>query len=138
MPWTNKGKYRALELLFNGGAWTATLKFHLANSTPTVDTNVLSDLTEASNYTSLSYSKNDTDFPTLTEDDTGDLASVAVKPLVFTAGGGTCTATHVVMCDANVTEQNREVLAFWSLGGTQNVSTGQTLTCTAGTLRLTE
>jgi hypothetical protein len=80
--WTNKGLYRVLEAVFNGG--TLPTSFYLALVTsavaPDADTNTLSQLTEiaaGNGYTSggIAFSKNATDFPGLTEDDGNNRAA---------------------------------------------------------------
>lgn len=128
--WTNKGTFFGLSVLFPGSiSLPSNYYVYLVNSTPTVDTNTLSQLTEASNYDGeQSLSLNGTDFDVITEDDSGDQAYVQVKDLTFTASGGTCTTTYAVLTDDNVTEGSRLVLAFWDLGATQNISVGNTLT----------
>lgn len=127
---TNRGKFFLLNQTFRNVTEPTTFYIHLANSTPTVDTNTMADLTEASNYTAVSVARDATDFDVMTEDDTGDQAYIQMKDIVLTAGGGTCTATYAVLTDDNATTGSREVLAFFDLGGSQAVSSGQTITLT--------
>lgn len=151
MAITNKGKLRFLQMACkNTGTPTTTFKAALVTTTPTVDTNTLSDLTEVAagnGYTSggINLERSTTGFPNAddSEDDTNDRASVVAKDLVFTASGGTLPAsgnpaTYVVMTDDNATVANREVLAYWSLGGNRQVTDGNSITIQDATLRLTE
>ena len=140
MAITNKGKYRILEAIFNGGSLPATFYAALITSAaaPTVDTNTFGELTEiaaGNGYTTggTSLSKNSTDFPTITEDDTNNLAKINVKNLTWTASGGTIPASgsgarYLILTDANATVSSREVWAWWDLGGNKSIATGQTLT----------
>jgi len=93
--WTNKGKYRALDIVFRGATPPTNFYLGLVTSatTPTADTNTLGGLTEIANgngYTTGGYSlsRNSTDFDVLTEDDTLDEAILKVKDVVWTASGG--------------------------------------------------
>lgn len=124
---TNHGKYTLQQYAFQGATRPTNFYWHLVNSTPTDDTNVLGDLTEASNYTALSKTPNGTNFPA-TEDDTNDRSRIDPPDLVWTASGGTCTCTYAVLCDDNGTPASRIVFSYHSLGGTRNISDGQTLT----------
>lgn len=136
---TNRGKYRFLQIVLNNGTEPTNYYAYLINSgTPTADTNTWSDVSagESSNYTEITLTPNATDFPTITEDDTGDKATIDIKDLVFTASGGTLSATYCIVTDDNATEANRDVIAFLDLGGTQQVSDTQTLTISGTTLEL--
>ena len=124
---TNRGKYTLQQYTLQGATRPTNYYWHLVNSTPTPDTNTLGDLTEASNYTALAKTPNSTNFP-VSEDDTNDRGRIDPPDLVFTASGGTCTATYAVLCDDNATPANRVVFSYHSLGGTRNVADGQTLT----------
>ena len=124
---TNRGKYTLQQYVFQGATRPTNYYWHLVNSTPTADTNTLGDLTEASNYTALAKTPNSTNFP-VTEDDTNHRARIDPPDLVWTASGGTCTATYAVLCDDNGTPASRIVFSYHSLGGSQAVSDGQTLT----------
>jgi hypothetical protein len=120
----------------------------LVKSTPTADTNLMSDLTEiatGNGYTSggISLSRNATDFDVLTEDDTNDIAYVQVKDIVWTASGGTLPsdgngATYAVITDDNATVSSRQVYHYGSLGSARVVSDGQTLTIQNFEIRLAE
>jgi len=127
-------------MVLNNGTEPANYYAYLINSgTPTADTNTWSDLSggESSNYTELTLTPNATDFPTITEDDTGDKATIGIKDLVFTASGGTLSATWVIITDDNVTEGSRDVFFCLDLGGTQQVSDTQTITVSNTTLAIT-
>jgi hypothetical protein len=126
---------------------TPPANFHLAIVTnspaPTVDTNTLGELTEipaGNGYTAGGQvvARNNTDWPTLTEDDALDRATAIMASKVWTASGGTLPSSgdgfHAVLTDANGTLGSREVLAFWSFGGPARVSAGQTLTVPSATI----
>lgn len=145
---TNKGLYRILEAIFNGGTLPTTFNLALVTSAtpPDADINTLSQLTEiaaGNGYTSggLSYSKNATDFPTLTEDDGNNRAQVNVKDAVWTASGGSLPASGggarwAVLTDANGTIGSREIWAYFDLASDRSVSIGQTLTLDDPILRI--
>lgn len=148
--WTNKGKARILNGFLRAQSIPTTFYVALVTSAvaPTADTNTLSQLTQiaaGTGYTSggISVARNTTDFDTLTEDDSGDLGSVQLKDLTWTASGGNLANTgsgarYAVMTDDNGTEGSREVLYYWSLGSDRNVSDGQTLTLQNLTIQITE
>ena len=137
---TNRGRYLILEGYFRDD--NLPTNFYLAlctdADTPTVDTNVLSDLTEiatGNGYAAggASINRDSTDFPELTEDDTNDLAFVRLKDMSWTASGGSIPdsgdgARWAVLLDDNATPANRQVIAAADLGSARSVSDGQTLT----------
>ena len=132
--WTNRGRYNALDAIFRGTALPASFNLALVSTTPTVDTNVFSDLTEipsANGYTTggTSIARNSTDFDVLTEDDTLDKALIQIIDKLWTAAGGplpsTGSATYSVLLDNNATIANREVWMYWDLGGSRSVSDTQ-------------
>lgn len=147
---TNRGKKLLLEEMFRNP--TEFTNFYVALCTsataPTADTNTLSELTQIASgngYTAngIQLSRNSTDFDTLTEDDTGDLAKILIKDLVWTASGGNLPASgggarYAVLTDDNATAGSRQILAFWDLGSDRTVSDTQTLTLQDCELRLTE
>jgi hypothetical protein len=151
---TNRGKIRLLEWGLrrehNGGALPTNLYIALVTSAaaPDADTNTFSELTEIANgngYTSGGYqlSPNDTDFDTLTEDDSGDQGRILIKDVVWTASGGTLPASgngarYAVLLDDNGTIGSREVLYYWDLTSDRQVSSGQTLTLQDLEVKLTE
>lgn len=146
--WTNRGKYDNLALWARGTSPATAFYMALVKSTPTQDTNLMSDLTEVAagnGYTAggTSLSRNSTDFDVLTEDDTNDWALVQVKDIVWTASGGdlpsdSAGATYAVITDDNATVGSRDVYHYGSLGGARVVSTGQTLTIQNFEIRITE
>lgn len=150
MAFTNRGKLRVLQWAFKNASPPTTFKAALVTTTPTVDTNTLSQLTEVAagnGYTSggINVERSATGWPNAddSEDDTNDLATIRAKDLVFTASGGTLPAsgnpaTHVVLTDDNATVGSREVLAFWSLGGNRQVADGNSITVQDAGLRLSE
>lgn len=149
MGWTNKGKYRVLELL--RGA-TLPTNFYVAllddASTPTADTNVMSDLTEiaaGNGYSSGGYSltPNATDFDSLTENDTDDRGELQIKDVVWTASGGSIPDTGdgarwAVLTDDHTTVADREVWQYFDLSENRKVSDGQDLTLQDIEIRITE
>lgn len=115
---------------------------------PGPDTNIFSDcpgaeIAAGNGYTAggILLTPNSTDFPGLSENDTTDLALVQIKTLAWTASGGNLPisgngAAFMVLTDDNVTPANREVEAWFDLGGQRTVSDGQALTTSGGELRL--
>jgi hypothetical protein len=139
---TNRGKKRELDVMYRGqntpgGFYLALVT---AAASPTVDTNLWSDLSAneiaaGNGYTAggLAISRNTTDWDVLTEDDTADRALVQLKNIAWTASGGPIPASgagarYAVLLDDNATPANREVLIVWDLGADRTVSSGQTLT----------
>jgi len=147
--WTNKGKWYLLDQLFRNTSEPTNLYVRLVTSatTPTVDTNTASELTEiaaGNGYTAGGYqlTRNATDFDTMTEDDTNDWALTQLKDVVWTASGGSIPASgsgarYAVLTDDNVTDGSRLILAFWDLVSDRTVSTGQTLTLQNCELKIT-
>lgn len=146
--WTNRGKLRALGALFNAVALPTNFFAFLATSAiaPTQDTNTKADVTEVpagNGYTTggLSLTKNTTDFPGITEDDTNDWAEIRIKDLVWTATGGNLPSTaarYVLLSDDNATQASREIWAYGDLGADRQVSVGQALTLQNWFLRFTQ
>lgn len=138
--WTNKGKAHVLGITFQN--LTEKTNYYIALVTsatsPDVDINTLSQMTEiaaGNGYTTGGYelTPGDTDFDTLTEDDTGNTGTVLIKDVVWTASGGTIPgsgsgARWAVLTDDNATVGSREVYAWWDLATDLSVTTGQTLT----------
>jgi hypothetical protein len=137
--WTNKGFYRTLEAIFNGGTLPTNFYVALVTSAaaPTDATNTLGQLTEitaGNGYTAGGYSltPDSTDFPGLTENDGAHKSYVQLKDIVWTAatgpipsaGGG---ARYAVLTDDNGTVGNREVWAFWDLTSDRVVQDTETL-----------
>lgn len=147
---TNKGKFRILDIVFRNATEPTNLYVALVTSAvaPTADTNTLSQLTEiaaGNGYTSGGYqlARNGTDFDTLTENDTDDRGELQIKDVVWTAAGGNLPASgngarYAVLTDDNGTVGSREVWAWWDLASDRTVSDGQTLTLQNCELRLTE
>lgn len=148
---TNRGKFAMLNSYFrNTGAPT---NFYVAlctsAATPTVDINTLSELTQIANgngydATAGGYqlARNATDWDTLTEDDSGDLAKVLAKDVAWTATGGSLPASGngarwAVLTDDNATVNSRIVIAWWDLISDRTVSVGQPLTLQDCEVRLT-
>lgn len=152
---TNRGKIRILELAFrnlmDGGAPAAS-PFYVALVTsataPTVDTNLMSDLTQitaGNGYTTggINIARNATDFDVLTEDDTNDRGFIQLKNIVWTASGGSIPnggnpARYAVLTDDDAVVANREVLAWFDLVSNRSVGNGAVLTLQDMELRETE
>lgn len=145
--WTNKGVYR-LAGVFRGATMPTNFYIALCTSatSPTVDTNTMSDLTEiaaGTGYTSGGYqlTKNSTDFDVYSEDDTNDYVEIQLKNIVFTASGGSIPnsgdgARWAVLTDDNATVSAREIWAYYDLTSDRTVSDGQPLTLVDMTLRV--
>ena len=137
---TNRGKYKLLDWVFRGTALPTNFYIALCSdtTTPTVDINTFSELSEipaGNGYTAggTSLTKNSTDFDTITENDTTDLALVQLKDIVWTASGGNLPASGngarwAILTDDNATQGSRLVIAWWDLVSNRIVSTGQPLT----------
>jgi len=149
--WTNRGKCNALAERFRGVAPPANFFLALVTAVnpPTADTNLLSDCTEiaiGNGYAAaggVSVARNSTDFDVITEDDLNDRALVQLKDIIFTASSGNLPASgdgasYAVLLGPNATPANREVEAYWDLGGARVVSDTQTLTLQDCELRLSD
>lgn len=144
MAVTNRGKKKILDMAFRNATEPSNFYVALVSNTsaPTVDANTMSDLSEISDsggYTSggVSVARDNTDFDSLTEDDSADESVLQIKDLEFS--GEFSGARFAVLTDDNATVASREVLAFWSLGSTDvAVSSGQTYTLQNCTIKATE
>lgn len=145
MAVTNRGMYRIFDAVWRGATLPTQFNLALVTGTPTVDTNTFGELTEiaaGNGYTSggLAVARNSTDWPSLVEDDSGDLAEATLADKGWTASGGPIPASgsaalYLVLLDNNGTIANREVWAFFSLGGPRSVSAGQSITGQAAKFR---
>lgn len=147
---TNRGKYILLDQFFRNTTEFTNLYLALIDSTtaPTADTNTFSELTEVpagNGYTAggISLTRNSTDFDVSTEDDTGDLAKIQIKDLVWTASGGSLPgsgtgARYAILTTDEATQANRQVIAWFDLTSNRIVSSGQTLTLADCEMRATE
>ncbi|MCH9050619.1 MAG: hypothetical protein IIA72_06005 [Proteobacteria bacterium] len=148
--WTNKGKFSALDAYMrNAGAPTNfNIALFTSATTPTADTNLVSDLTQiatGNGYADggLAVNRNATDFDVLTEDDTNDRGLVQIKDIVWTAAGGPIPASGggarwAALTDDNATVASREVYFYWNLVSDRSVSDGQTLTLQDCEIRINE
>lgn len=150
MGWTNRGKQRALDLLFRDA--TPGAMFHVALVTaatvPGPDTDKFSELTEipvGNGYLQggLPLPRAVNSFSSPTEDDVGNRAYTRAKDLVWTASGGLLPASgpgarYAVLTDDAASLPNRDVLAYWDLGADRAVSDGQSLTLQNAELSLEE
>lgn len=146
---TNKGKALILGYVFR--AQTLPTNYYLAlctgASTPTVDTNTLSDLTQiavGNGYTTGGYqlTPGATDFSTLTEDDTNDKGILGMKEIIWTASGGNMPssgsgARWAVLTDDNATQGSRNILGWYDLGADRTISDSQQLKISGCGINLT-
>jgi hypothetical protein len=134
---TNRGKRRFLEWPLNALALPTNFfaaLFTAANS-PTATTSTRSSLTEVAagnGYTAggISLSKNATDFPSITQDDTNNLAKILVRNLTWTASGGDLPADDVGarwMCLCSGTAGTDDIISYWDLGASRVVTNTQQL-----------
>lgn len=146
--WTTRGLSRLLGYVFQGDAHPDNfyLPMVTAANVPSHSTNTLGQLTEIEDdngYTGGGYAliPNATDFPTLTENDADDLALVTMKPIAWTATGGSIPssgsgASYAALTDDNATPGTRDVLHFWSLINARTIAVGQAITLPGLTLTL--
>lgn len=140
---TDRGRAKILNYTFDGTTAPATFYYALCTdaTTPTVATNVFSDLTEiatGNGYTQFGNSMaSDTAF-TVTEVDGTPGAKVVLSNQEFTGSGGTLpssgSARWAVLLDTNSTGAN--VLAWFDLSANTSVSDGQTLSINASTINV--
>lgn len=147
--WTNRGKFKVLDIIFRGAAPPTTFYVALVTAAvpPTADTNTLGELTQIANgngyaTNGIAVARNSTDWDTLTEDDTSDLGKVLLKDVTWIATGGALPASgagpsYAVLTDDNATPANRLVYAWWDLAGPLSVTVGQPLGLQDSELRLT-
>lgn len=148
--WTNKGKAAIMDGYFRATGIPTSFYVALvtADSTPDADTNTMADLTEiaaGNGYTSggEAIDRNDTDFDSLTENDTDDRGDLQIKDITWTASGGSIPdsgtgARWAVLTDDHTTVASREVYCYWSLASARTVTDGQDLTLQNLELRLQE
>jgi hypothetical protein len=137
---TNRGKYLLLGYTFVGTTLPTNYYLALATSatTPDVDTNTFSDLTEiaaGNGYTTGGFqlSPGAVDFDVHTEDDTNNRALIQVKDVIWTAAGGPIPASGdgarwAVLLDDNATIADRQIIAWFDLVSDRSVVDGLTLT----------
>jgi len=147
---TNRGVNNVLDVCFRGASipGSAFAVFLATSATaPTADHNLKTDLTEIATgqgYTAggINVARDSTDWDVLTEDDSGDLAKVQIKDLVWTASGGNLPASgngarYAGLTDQHATVGSRMLLAYWDLTADRTVSDTQTLTLQNCELRIT-
>ncbi len=137
---TNRGLYLILGEYFRAAAAPAAFYCPLftAATAPTVDTNVVGDLTQIATGDGYSdggpsKARSAVGFDVWTEDDTNDRALVQVSDVVYTASGGPIPASGsgaswMGISDDNATVANRQLLGVFDLVSPRTVSDGQTLT----------
>lgn len=137
---TNRGLYLVLGIAFRNE--TAPTNFYgplfTSATTPTVDTNVVGDLTQIA--TGYGYSdggsgkaRSSAGFDVWTEDDTNDRALVQAVDWVYTASGGPIPASGggarwFGISDDNGTVASRQIFGAFDLVSDRQVSDGQSLT----------
>lgn len=141
---TNRGLVILLRSAFRNQTTTPASGYYLAlvtsSASPTVDTKTWSQLSAneiaaGNGYTANGqlFTANSTDFVTLTEDDTNDLASITLKDVTWNASGGPIPssgsgARYLVLMDNNATPANREVFGWFDLQTDRSASSGSPLT----------
>lgn len=134
---TNRGLHLIAESIWRASnPVTTSFKCALlaSTTTPTVDTNLMSDVTEISagfGYTSggITLEQSAVGNDVSTENDTDDRQESQFKDLVFTASGGNIgPARYAVITDDNATVANRQILIVIDLVSDRTVSDGQSLT----------
>lgn len=139
--WTNKGKMKLLEAFFrDGGTMRAVLltdALDLSNQAVLADINTHNQLTEiptGNGYSAggILLTRNVTDFPTIVEDDSGNVGYVTVRDLSWIGDGGLLPASgtgarYMAFEDNNVTPGSREVYLVHDLLMLRMVSDGQPL-----------
>ena len=128
---TNKGKAKILRAFFQSESTPTYVYIYLVtgDDVPTDETDTLSDLTEITETgKEVQLELNTTDFDTSTadsEDDTGNRGVMQIKDIEV--AGAITSAAYVVLTDDIVVEADREVWAFWFLGSSRSVDSGETL-----------
>lgn len=145
---TNRGAKLIFDYVFRGVSLPTNFYAALCttDTTPTVDTNTLGQLTQVAagnGYTTggIALSKNTTDFPTNTEDDTNNYATMTIKDLTWTASGGVLPASgnlpaYLVITTDEATVANRQILFVFDAVMTTAVASGQPWTATNSRMRL--
>jgi len=140
MFWTNRGKFLLLEWVFCRTPLPINFYVMLitADNVPTVDTNILSELTEIADgngYTEGGYALTPgaTDFDVITEDDFFNRALVQIKNIIWTANEGPIPASgdgarYVVLTDDSESSAlaigDRQVIAVWDMKTDRVVTNG--------------
>lgn len=135
---TNRCRASEFDIVYRGATAPASFKLALctAATTPTEDTNTLSELTQiaaGAGYTSggITLNRNSTDFPTLTEDDANDKAVLIIKDITFTASGGPIPLSGSGAAYVVLTTASGDVWRWWDIrdgqGTARQVSDGQSL-----------
>ena len=135
---TNRGKKLLQTYAFGSTSAPSTYYGLLCSdsTTPTNQTNTISDLSEIPNgngYTTGGVSiTRGTDF-TITEDDTNNLGKVVLKTLLWTASGGSLPASGngarwLVLTDDSTP---KNIIAWFDLVSNRSVSVGQSLSILA-------
>lgn len=125
---TNRGKTVILDSI-DSAAITFTARLATTATTPTVDTNTFSQLTETSNGNGYTTGGQAVTLAAASEDDTNDWATIAVSSFGWTASGGTIAYQYVCIVD------NSGNLLFWFDNGSQTIASGTSHTFTNLTLK---
>lgn len=145
---TNKGKYLILGTYFRAETAAATFYAPLFTvaTPPTVDTNVVGDLTQIATGNGYAdggpaVARSAVGFDVWTEDDTNDRALVQAADVVYTASGGPIPASGggarwMGISDDNATVASRLLIGAFDLVSDRQVSDGQALTIQDAEFRL--
>ena len=137
---TNRGKYLLLGNFFRKETHPVTADFYAIlytdDTSPTVDTNVNSDMTEVpvgNGYSTGGEAVADTSagWDVWTEDDTNDRGLIQAADITYTASGGDLpngdSARWMGITDDNATVANRQVIGVFDLVSNRQVSDTQSL-----------
>ncbi|MDX1995594.1 MAG: hypothetical protein SF029_24635 [bacterium] len=133
---TNKGKFQKIFNFYRSGA-TLRLAFvtdaGVANLAAALDLNTLGQLTEVTGggYSAggIALVANDTNFPTITEDDANEIAIVQFSYTLAAVGTAITGIRNAVLCDNNATAANRLVLDFFGISAVDiNIPAGSSQT----------
>ena len=145
---TNRGKALLLQWTFQQDTVPSTFYglLVMSGSAPTVDDNLVSDITEIN--VGNGYSTGGVAVPidtgnVVTEDDTNDQADVVIDAVQIFASGGPIPAsgsdyTHLAITTDEGTVANRQIILFMDLGGANSIPDGYHMTISGCTLRLQE
>lgn len=125
MAFTNRGLFRLLEAALQDAAWPASFYAALVTDTPTIATNLFSQLSEigaGNGYVAggQQIARSAIGFPSVTEEDVNQRAIGRAANVVWTASSGPIPASgspaiYAVLLDDNVTVADREVWAYASI-----------------------
>lgn len=128
---TTRGFARMFDYAFRGVTRSTSYYVALVNTLPTFATKTLGQLTESSGsgYTAGGYplTPGSVDFPTLTESDAVDTATLYVKDLTWVAGAD-INARYAVLLNHHATPGSREIMGWADLSSARVIRDTQALT----------